>query len=715
MMKGDFDLKRHVIKVISFVLLLSAVVCLPLISVSATSFENLPFESFSYWEGYNSASAVPVKSMFSFHTQLTGADFGLEDGFRTLTDVFVDDSYIYVLDSDNSRLIIADKTNYKTVSVITDPEFEGETLHFRRAGGVFAKDSNIYICDTENERLIICDINGNVSRVVTRPESDIIPDDLVFAPQKLVCDNKGFFYMISSGCFYGALRFDSDFNFLGFYGANVTAASVTDIISNIKGKILNNNEKISGQAKKIPYQFVDLSVDNEDFIFTVTDSGDTGQIRRLNPGGSNVYKVYEGGQYTGSDSVFFGVRGFIRRTFIDEKSSLVSVTVDENDFVYVADQKFGRILVYNRDGFMLCGFGGGVDRGEIKGTFRGISSLHIDGDYLYAVDSINNVITVFQFTDFGKLIKTATNLTDDGKYEESLSVWRDILAQDANCQAAYNGISKALITMGEYDEALEMAKMGKNTQLYGEAFTKVRSAFINKYFYVLLAVLVPVAAVIVTLAVIKRKKKIVIFKNRDVTASISACVHPFAYFRNLRDNKRTKIIMAAVFTFLLFFTTLICDFFCGYMYGYVDPGSYNLLFTFLGTSGIVLLYTVTNWGVCSIQGGKGRMYEVFIAVSYSVVPLIVYRLFYLVISNILVPKEAFFLGIFEALAWIFAGFSLIVANMEIHEYDFFKVLKTTVIILLGMGLVIFLMFMVIILIQQLITFIKTIYNELLLR
>ena len=714
-MKGDFGLKRHIIKVVSFILLLSAIICLPLASASATSFENLPFESFSYWEGYNSESAVPVKSMFSFERQLSSADFGLDDGFRTLTDIFVDESYIYILDADNSRLIIADKTNYKTVSVIADPEFEGETLHFRRAGGVYAKDSKVYICDTENERLIICDVNGKVSRVITRPESDIIPEDLIFAPQKLVCDEKGFFYMISSGCFYGALRFDSDFNFLGFYGANVTASSVGDIISNIKAKFLNNNEKISGQAKKIPYQFVDLSVDKEDFIFTVTDSGDTGQIRRLNPGGSNVYKVYEGGQYISSDSVFFGVRGFIRRTFIDEKSSLVSVTVDENDFVYVADQKFGRILIYDRDGFMLCGFGGGVDKGEIKGTFKQISSLHIDGDYLYVTDSINNVITVFKFTEFGQLIKTATNLTDAGEYEQSLSVWREVLAQDANCQAAYNGIAKALITTGEYDEALKMAKMGKNTQLYGEAFTKVRADFVDKHFYLIIIAVAFVVILLVTWIVVKRKKKIVVFSDRDITASIGACVHPFAYFRNLKENKRTKLIMAAFFTFLLFFTTLLCDFFCGYMYGYVDPGSYNLLFTLIGTSGIVLLYTVTNWGVCSIKGGKGRMYEVFIAVSYSVVPLIVYRLFYLIVSNILVPKEAFFLGIFEALAWIFAGFSLIVANMEIHEYDFFKVLKTTLIILLGMGLIIFLMFMIIILIQQLTTFIKTVYNELLLR
>ncbi|MBR4911130.1 MAG: hypothetical protein IKZ47_07430 [Clostridia bacterium] len=688
---------------------------MPLTSVLATSFENLPYESFSYWEGYNSESAVPVKSMFSFYKQLSSADFGLEDGLKTVTDVFVDETYIYILDSDNSRLIIADKTTYQTVSVIMDPEFEGETLHFRHAGGVFAEDSKVYICDTENERLIICDISGNVSRVITRPDSDIIPDDVTFAPQKLVRDSKGFFYLLSSACFYGAMRFDSDFNFLGFYGANITAASVADIISNIKGKILNNNQKISGQAKKVPYYFSDLSVDKNDFVYTVTEEGDVGQLRRLNPGGSNVYKVYEGGKYITSDSAFFGVRGFIRRTFMDEKSSLVSVTVDENDFIYVADQKFGRILVYDRDGFMLCGFGGGVDKGNAKGTFSEISSLHIDGDYLYAADARNNVISVFKFTDFGKLIRTATNLSDDGKYEESLAVWRAVLAEDANCQAAYNGIAKALITTGDYEEALKIAKMGKNTELYAEAFVKVRASFINRYFYILIAVVIVVAAVVAALIIVKRKKGIVIFKDRDVPAAFGACVHPFAYFRTVKTNKRTKVIMAAVFTFLLFFTTLLCDFFCGYMYGYVDPGSYNIVYTFLGTAGIVLLYTLANWGVCSIQGGKGRMYEVFIATAYSIVPLIVYKLFFLIISNVLVPKEAFFLGIFEALAWIFAGFSLIVANMEIHEYDFFKVLKTTVIILLGMGLVIFLMFMVIILIQQVTTFIKTIYNELLLR
>ena len=706
-------MKKVTYKIISLVMLVVLLCTMFTTSVAATSFENVPYESFAYWNG--SDKAVPVKSMFVLESELSGADFGIAEGFNKPSDIYIDDNYLYLLDSDNSSLIIADKNTYATVSVICDPVYNGEELHFRKAEGVYAKDGKVYICDTANERLIISDIYGNVSRVITCPENDIIPEDFIFYPSRLMCDSKGFFYLISSGCFYGAMRFDSDFNFLGFYGANVTSTSVADIFSNIIGKIFNNNDKISGQAKKIPYQFVDLSIDTDDFVFTVTDSGDTGTIRRLNPGGTNVFKVSSGNKYVSSDSIAFGVMGSIRRTFIDEKSSLVSVTVDENDFTYVVDAKFGRVLVYDKFGVMLCAFGGGLETGNNKGTFEKPASIHVDGELLYVVDSAKSLVSVFRVTDYGKKLMAASALTNEGEYEKSKAIWLEVLAEDANCQAAYNGLAKAMLTTGEYEEALKYAKMGKNTELYGDAFIKVRDDFIERNFYLLLAIAVAVVAAIVVFVVIKRKKNIVIFKDKTVLDAIGACVHPFAAYKNLKENKRKKLIVASVFIFLFFFTTLLWDFLSGYMYGFVDPSSYNAFFTLLGTSGVALLYTVANWGVCSIQGGRGKMYEVYISVAYSLVPIICYRLFALIISNILTSEEAFFLGVVEIVAWIIAGFSLLIANMEIHEYDFFKVLKTTVIILLGMGLIIFLLFMVIVLIQQLFTFVETIYNELLLR
>ena len=706
-------MKRLAVKAVSFVLLLALICCLSCTSVSATTFEDVPFESFSYWN--NSSKAVPSKSMFVLENELVGANFGLDDGLNTPTDIFIDGKYIYLLDSDNSRLIIADKKTYDTVSVISDPVYKDEELHFRKAQGVFANEGKVYICDTENERLIICNIKGKVQRVITCPKSDIIPEDFVFAPSKLVCDSKGFFYLISSGCFYGAMRFDSDFKFLGFYGANVTSTSASDILSNIIDKIFSNNEKISGQAKKIPYQFVDLSVDSKDFVFTVTGAGDTGAIRRLNPGGTNVFKVLTEDKYITSDSLPFGVLGSIRRTFINEKSSLMSVTVDENGFIYVVDAKFGRVLVYDELGVMLCAFAGGLEDGDKKGTFKEPASIHIDGDLLYVVDSIKNSVSVFRLTEYGKKLIEASLLTNSGEYEKSKEVWNEVLAEDANCQAAYNGLSKALMTTGEYSKALSMAKKAKNSELYGDAFVKVRADFFDKHFYLVIGISVAIIAVIAVLLVIKRKKKIVIFKDKTPLLALGACIHPFNAYKNLKSNKKKHIIIASVFLFLFFFVTLLNDFFMGYMYGHIDPASYNAFFTLLGTTGVALLYIVANWGICSIQGGKGKMYEIYVAVAYSLIPVITYRLFLLIISNVMTSDEAFFLGVFNALAYIIAGFSLLVANMEIHEYDFFKVMKTTVLIILGMGLIIFLLFMIIILVQQLFTFFETIKNELLLR
>ena len=460
---------------------------------------------------------------------------------------------------------------------------------------------------------------------------------------------------------------------------------------------------------------MDLSVDGKDFVFTVTGAGDTGAIRRLNPGGTNVYKVSVNNRYVTSDSLAFGVLGYIRRTFINEKSSIISVTVDENGFIYVADAKFGRILVYDEFGTMLCAFAGGLEEGNIKGTFKEPSSVHIDGELLYVVDSLKNSVTVFRLTDYGKKLMAASLLTNSGEYEKSKELWSEVLAEDANCQAAYNGLAKALITTGKYSEALKMSKAAKNTELYGEAFVKVRAEFFDKYFYPVVGAAVAVVLITVGILIVIRKKKIVLIKDKTVISAIGACVHPFVSYRNLKQNKKKNMIIASVFLGLFFVVTLLNDFFKGYMYGFVDPASYNALYTLLGTTGVALLYTVANWGICSIQGGKGKMYEVYIAVAYSLIPIIVYRIFLLIISNLMTSQEAFFLGVFEIVAYIIAGFSLIVANMEIHEYDFFKVLKTTVLILLGMGLIIFLLFMVIILVQQLFTFVETVKNELLLR
>ncbi|MBO7520552.1 MAG: hypothetical protein J6T73_07230, partial [Clostridia bacterium] len=88
-------MKRLAVKAVSSIMLLALICCLFSASVSATAFENVPFESFSYWN--NSAKAVPSKSMFSLENELVGTDFGLTDSLNAPEDIFIDGEYLYLL------------------------------------------------------------------------------------------------------------------------------------------------------------------------------------------------------------------------------------------------------------------------------------------------------------------------------------------------------------------------------------------------------------------------------------------------------------------------------------------------------------------------------------------------------------------------------------------------------------------------------------------
>ncbi len=679
-------------------------------SAESPSVQDIPFDSFSYWS--DSETAVAVRPMYDIERVLSADTFNLE-GKITTKDIFTDTDNLYILESEKGRVIICDKKTYAFKNVLSDLSFDGEKLRFKKAEGIYVKDGSIYICDTDNERIIVTDINGNVSRIITCPESDIIPEDFLFSPTEIKIDGKGFIYVISKGSFYGALRFNNNYEFMGFYGANPTTGSLSDIISNIKSLIMSNNEKMSGQAKTVPYQFVDISIDSDDFIYTVTDSGTAGQIRKLSPGGSSILKVLEQGKRNISDSVSFGVKGSVRRTFIDEKTSLTSIAVNSERFIFVADKKFGRILIYDLDGRMICAFGGGLENGTNDGNFKTLTSIHIDGEKLYAVDEGKSTVTVFALTQYGRLFYEAADLTARGEYKDALGKWQKVLDMDRNCQAAYCAMAKSYLVEGNYDKSLQMAKLGKDPDLYGQAYSKARDVFIQKYFYLLLAGVLVVLALIVAFVIIKHKKKITVIKNEKIKMAISMCVHPFEASKGIKE--KGSVLIASVILFLLFVSKVLCDFFSGYMYGGVDVASYNTFYTLLSTAGIVCLWTVANWGICSVQGGKGKMSEVFIASSYSMVPLIVYQLFTLIISNIFTAEEAFFMGIVNIVVWCFTLFTLLISHMQIHEYDFFKFLKTTVLAVLGMGLIIFLIFMIIILIGQVWTFIQTLYSEMLLR
>jgi hypothetical protein len=151
----------------------------------------------------------------------------------------------------------------------------------------------------------------------------------------------------------------------------------------------------------------------------------------------------------------------------------------------------------------------------------------------------------------------------------------------------------------------------------------------------------------------------------------------------------------------------------GFAFTYFDPASYNALFILAETIGFVLLWTITNWAVCTLLGGKGKMKEIFTVVCYSLVPSLFGSIVYVIATNVLVPDEAAFLSILTLICTGYTLLMIMVGTMIVHDYSFMKFIGTALLTLVGCAIVLFLIIAITILVQQTWGFISTIYTEIL--
>ena len=278
---------------------LAVLMFIPSIGASAVSekTDEIGYETYTYWYGFSGNTRKPVysKPMYEVKSVLTSADLACTDT-SSIADVHTGKyGLTYVLDGGSSRVLILDE-DYKVskiISVVIDEQ--DNYYYFKKARGIFVDDNNcIYIADTDNARVIKCDGDGKLIRLYTLPDSHLIPTGFSYQPVKVAVDNKGYVYILSNGSYYGAILYSPEDVFLGFYGANSVAATITQALTTLFNRLFMNNEKRSEMVSSLPFTFTDLWVDDEGFVYTATGStrkiDQTGQIKRLNPGGGNTSK-----------------------------------------------------------------------------------------------------------------------------------------------------------------------------------------------------------------------------------------------------------------------------------------------------------------------------------------------------------------------------------------------------------------------------------------
>lgn len=670
--------------------------------------EELPYESYTYWQEFGSEkkTAVYCKPMYKVKTVINADSIGVNE-IEEISDICSDnEGRLYLLDCKASIVYVLDK-EYHLISKIDNVSYKGKKQSFIDAKGIFVKDGFIYISDTENNRVLIFDIKGKVKKIVSEPDSKLIPDDFKYRPIKVAVDSKNFMYIACDGSYYGALVYSPDMEFLGFYGANTVKATVLDVLQNIADKLFSNDTKKESSVLALPYQFTDMVVGSDDFIYTATgktggDNPSTGQISMMNPGGKNILKGEDINYLDNEVGIYKGVV---------MSQDVAGIDVDSDGFFYLIDSTLGRVFWYDTENNPICVFGGSLYADNQKGTFSSPNAIALSGTDVAVSDALKDSVTVFEITEYGSAVRKAQLKTLCDDFETTIDDWESIIKEDKNNQLAYRGIAKGYYTVGENKKALEYAKLGADRDTYSSAFEKIRQSFLEKWFSIIFVAIILFLAVIVIVSMKLRKRKKEIIKNTKIKVFFSSIIHPVESFRLVKEKKQGSVIIATIVLAIFYILSAISDTANGFAFNYFDAANYNSFYIFLSTAGLVLLWTVSNWLVCVLMGGIGKLKEIFIVTVYGLIPTVLGTFTGLILSHILVPDEFVFVTILQTVCVLYSVFMIIVGLMRIHDFEFGKFLFTTFLTFIAMIIVVFLIFLMFLLTQQLVGWIQTLFIE----
>ncbi len=426
---------------------------------------------------------VASPNLYEVEKVIYGNHLGCGD-FKEPRDFFVDkNNHLYILDSENARIVILDEKYQliKTLDTFNTANGEVHTISYG-AEGLFYQESTglLYVADTYNDRLLISDLDGNIRHLYTMPQTDLIEAYVSYQPSKVIVDNNGNIYVLSKNINTGAVMTDSNNNFIGFYGTNKIKASFTVQMEKMWRKLLGDQDNESADYSFQPVQYNNLFWGSDRFIYAVSTKNEylTSEVSKLNAVGDSVL----------SSSAVFGDPNLGSEEF----STIVDIAVSENGLFTILDQYNCKLYTYDSDSNLLGAFGA---PGEQEGLFEipTAISYNMEGDLL-VLDAEKGNITVFSPTYYQTRVEEAITLFHDGLYEESIEPWNDVLRMNVNFRLAYVGIGKANMMLGDYETAMENFKLGNNSAYYSDAQKELRDMSLKENFSII-AVIVAILAI----------------------------------------------------------------------------------------------------------------------------------------------------------------------------------------------------------------------------
>ncbi|KAB8125808.1 YIP1 family protein [Gracilibacillus oryzae] len=196
---------------------------------------------------------------------------------------------------------------------------------------------------------------------------------------------------------------------------------------------------------------------------------------------------------------------------------------------------------------------------------------------------------------------------------------------------------------------------------------------------------------------------------------IFVCFHPFKGFWELKYEEKGRISIAFLFLFCLTVVAILKRQFTGFIVNFNNPTELNSIAELQYIVLPFILWCIANWSITTLMEGEGKFKEIIMATAYALVPLISLYIISTLISLVITWEEAPLYFFLETIATIWFLFLLFIGIMTVHQYTVTKTVVTFALTVIVIAVMLFLGLLIFSLIQQMVSFVETIYRELLYR
>ncbi|MBQ9806329.1 MAG: YIP1 family protein [Clostridia bacterium] len=708
-------------KIISIVLVvLSLTMLLSVFTVGASA--SSAYQTYTYAiDGTPRYSPDAYSATYSIDSTKMKLDIALNSPSDLITDK---NEKVYIADTGNNRIVVLSRYYEFEFAISTFTNSQGNNDELSGPEGVFVTDDSIWVCDTKKSRIVRFDLEGNFMAIIDEPESQLFAKNHVYTPVAMAIDQYGRMYIVSSSTYQGIIVMDPEGNFVGFVGSQASSISAWELIM----RRFRTEEQQDAMESTLTTEFNNVAITPDGFIYATTSSIDEGSVssaitgkskegkfmpvKLLNPAGDEIMR--RNGFWPPAGEVAFS--GSITST-VQGPSTVIDVAVGPEKTWSIIDSKRNKIYTYDFNGNLLFAFG---DKGSLLGSIGNIKAICYQNDTMLILDKSSPTATVivYERTGYGDLLLQAIAAENSLDYNYAIECWESVLQRNSNFDAAYVGIGNALYRSGEYAESLEYYEKAYDTENWSNSYKEVRKEWMSSYFILLMVILVLIIVALVKFFgfAAKYNKKVAVNGLarktfvQELMYGFYVIFHPFDGFYDLKHEHRGSVRASIVFLAL----TIIAFFYQGIGQGYVmnPTHAYSTIFEQLIAVLVpFFLFTIANWCLTTLFEGEGSFKDIFIATSYSLLPLPLLVIPATLCSNWVTNTEASIVEMVVTLAFIWAFLLIFFGTMVTHDYSMGKNVITTLGTILAMACIVFIVLLFSLLLSKLVGLVTNIVTE----